>query len=70
LPCTEELYARQQFAKRNYRERTTPFWMIYETVVSLLMIGAVAALYVYVFIQSPDAPVKVRGWGCRCMAAT
>jgi hypothetical protein len=40
--------------------------MIYETIVSLLMIGAVAALYVYVFIQSPDAPVKVGvcAWHC------
>ncbi|GFH29082.1 uncharacterized protein HaLaN_27681, partial [Haematococcus lacustris] len=54
----EELHARQQRAKRVYRERATPFWMLYEGAVGVLMLTALVLLYVYVFYQSPNAPIK------------
>ncbi len=53
-----ELYARQQRAKRNYRERTSTFWIVYETIIGVLMLAALVLLYFYVFVLSPEAPVQ------------
>ena len=57
---TEEVYRRRLQAKSEFRPRMSAFWLVYESVVCLIMAGAIALQFVYIFNLSPGAPVQTR----------
>lgn len=44
---------------RRYKGRLTPFWIAYDCLVATLMLGSVAALYIYVFWLTPTTEMRV-----------